>query len=779
LVQSRWSQQTTCSSACYNYYTPPGDPGTTTNYPCGCVATAMAQLMRFHQHPSVGVGTACFDITVDGATQTACLRGGDGAGGPYSWASMVIVPGCSTTLTQRQAIGALCYDAGVAVSMQYAAGGSGAYVIYQGHADIPSQLMSIFKYSSVKAGWNYGANLGSSLNAMANPALDAGYPVLLGINGSPGGHAVVCDGYGYDASTLYHHLNMGWSGTSDAWYNLPTIDTVIGTFSTVYGCIYNVYPTGTGEIISGRVTEFNGQPLSGVTVTATRTGGGTYTATTNSRGIYALVKVPSGSTYTVCSQLTCYGFACQTVTTGTSANYGNAAGNRWGVDFVGTTQATVAADFSAIPTTGGSPLAVQFTDISAGGPTSWSWSFGDGGTSTLRSPSHSYTTPGTYTVSLTARNSCGADTETKIGYVTVGLTVNFPQIGVYQFSLPLKDPGRTDGRWPGLRSLLSDVDCVTNHSEPGTGRIVQICWWQAGTAGQYVYGTLDDLLDPGRSYFIQVNCADSVDLIGDPFILNVDVEAGWNMIGAPTVATDISTILGAVSITSGPWTWVSSSKDYTRSNTLEPGKGYWIQAANAGTIGGAATSGSLVQLGLEPPRSQRVLADFADVSPRHWAYQGVSLMKWLGITRGWSADQHEHWSWGTWGRPLFNPDGLITRAQLAMFLTRALKLSLPSEPTPCFVDVPLRHWANRYVEAVCGLGIMGPATGSQFQPDARVTRAQLAECVARSAPLWPVQTMLTAALSDLRGQPRQSFPRTTAYATRAELAMCLYDLLEQ
>ena len=49
-----------------------------------------------------------------------------------------------------------------------------------------------------------------------NPNLDAGCPVMLGID--PIGHAVPCDGYGYDLSTLYHHLNYGWSGNFNAWY---------------------------------------------------------------------------------------------------------------------------------------------------------------------------------------------------------------------------------------------------------------------------------------------------------------------------------------------------------------------------------------------------------------------------------------------------------------------------------------------------------------------------------------------------------------------------------
>jgi PKD repeat protein len=77
------------------------------------------------------------------------------------------------------------------------------------------------------------------------------------------------------------------------------------------------------------------------------------------------------------------------------------------------------ADFSATPTSGTAPLTVQFTDASTNAPTAWSWNFGDGRTSIAQSPSHTYSTAGTYTVALTVTNAGGSDTETKNGYITV------------------------------------------------------------------------------------------------------------------------------------------------------------------------------------------------------------------------------------------------------------------------------------------------------------------------------------------------------------------------
>ncbi|MDQ1355146.1 MAG: vibriolysin, partial [Acidobacteriota bacterium] len=77
------------------------------------------------------------------------------------------------------------------------------------------------------------------------------------------------------------------------------------------------------------------------------------------------------------------------------------------------------ANFTGTPLTGPAPLTVAFTDTSTNTPTSWSWNFGDGGTSTVKNPSHQYTAQGTYTVTLTATNAYGSDSETKTGYIVV------------------------------------------------------------------------------------------------------------------------------------------------------------------------------------------------------------------------------------------------------------------------------------------------------------------------------------------------------------------------
>jgi PKD repeat protein len=79
------------------------------------------------------------------------------------------------------------------------------------------------------------------------------------------------------------------------------------------------------------------------------------------------------------------------------------------------------ADFAGTPTSGISPLTVNFTDLSTGVVTSWSWDFDNDSVedSTAQNPSHIYSTPGIYSVSLTVTDIDGSATETKIDYITV------------------------------------------------------------------------------------------------------------------------------------------------------------------------------------------------------------------------------------------------------------------------------------------------------------------------------------------------------------------------
>ena len=321
LTQSEWGQGEEYGGYCYDYYTP-------NHWPAGCVATAMSQLMRYHSYPTSGIGSHNFTITVSGVPQSAWTMGGGGAGGAYEWDQMPLDPVSAITVAQRQAIGALCYDAGVTVEMQYDSNGSSASSYDAGIA-----LASIFQYGNAVYGYNSGGEIGSGLNNMLNPNLDAGLPVMLSIERTGGGHAVLCDGYGYDYGTLYHHLNMGWYGSDNVWYDLPDIDTSSYDYTVVDGCVYNIFVSGSGEIVSGRVTDMGGNPLEDATVVARIGSTVVKESTTNSNGIYALVNLSSGQSYTIHAEKSPHAFIDQQVTTGTSSDWNSTAGNRWQIDF--------------------------------------------------------------------------------------------------------------------------------------------------------------------------------------------------------------------------------------------------------------------------------------------------------------------------------------------------------------------------------------------------------------------------------------------------------------
>jgi hypothetical protein len=316
LLGSRWGQSTVSGMTCYNTYTP-------NNYVCGCIGTSWGQLMRYHQYPTNGIGVLTRQVKVDGVSRWVTTRGGNGSGGPYAWSSMPLLPDATLTLAQRQAVGALTYDIVVAASTnnsgvisQYTSTNTSAYMP-------PFVMTGTFGYANTIR-YEGAVNRTNAINAN----LDAGYPV----NVSLPGHAVVCDGYGFQSGTAYHHLNMGWNGQEDAWYTLGTITSGGYIFTGIQYVYGNVFPGVTGEVVSGRVLDSGGNALSGATVTLTPGG---RTDVTDSAGVYGFAGVASGASVTLTATKPGYSFAPKNVTLGTSANFTTTCGNRPNNDFAG------------------------------------------------------------------------------------------------------------------------------------------------------------------------------------------------------------------------------------------------------------------------------------------------------------------------------------------------------------------------------------------------------------------------------------------------------------
>ena len=288
LLTTQWNQQTLT----YNLYVP---KGTTDDYPCGCVATAGAQIMKFWEWPKMKVTRIMnFKGYVDGSSEWTLDSGWNGTawnpefGGPYEWSKMTDKPTARTDAAY--AISRLTRDVGLACHMDYASGGSGA------------QTSTLFRRFTDQFGYAnaaYASNLSdsdadqSSWKRAFLASFNAGLPCGVNVPG----HAIVADGYGYYGNELYVHFNFGWGGTHDAWYSSPHTGGMSSAgFSSLNAIIYNIYPQGPAgaTIVSGRVLDTAGSPVKtgNKTVVAKNTDSGdTYTAvSTNS--IYALILPP-------------------------------------------------------------------------------------------------------------------------------------------------------------------------------------------------------------------------------------------------------------------------------------------------------------------------------------------------------------------------------------------------------------------------------------------------------------------------------------------------------
>jgi PKD repeat protein len=98
--------------------------------------------------------------------------------------------------------------------------------------------------------------------------------------------------------------------------------------------------------------------------------------------------------------------------TGLAGNESNSTNSNTGV-------VIPVAQFSSNIAMGFAPLTVQFTDTSLNLPTGWYWDFGDGNTSALQNPAHTYYSGGQYSIGFVASNAAGSNTMNSTNYVSV------------------------------------------------------------------------------------------------------------------------------------------------------------------------------------------------------------------------------------------------------------------------------------------------------------------------------------------------------------------------
>lgn len=220
LGEIEWNQ-----GAPYNLLTPmcegrPNDnaPLETVHAPTGCVATALAQVMMYHQWPVTGTGS---HTNANDSTQTV-----DFSQSTYQWSEMLPYYKGEVSEESKMAVAQLMRDLGCALDMRYAYKGSGAtdaaplsaLTTYFGY-DKSMRLVYRFEYSSEE--WN----------SLLQTELNEQRPVPFGaVVTSGGGHEFVIDGY--DINGLYH-VNWGWGGKSNGYFDLNIMapdDQGIGGF---------------------------------------------------------------------------------------------------------------------------------------------------------------------------------------------------------------------------------------------------------------------------------------------------------------------------------------------------------------------------------------------------------------------------------------------------------------------------------------------------------------------------------------------------------------------
>ncbi len=209
LVQTRWNQAPYYNDLCpydYQYY-----ERTVT----GCVATAMAQILKYWNYPSVGSGSHSYSTNSYGTLYA------NFGGTQYDWDNMP-----NRVTSTNNAVATLMYHCGVSVEMSYgvsATGGSGAFVI-SNYTNTEHCAEYAFKnhfgYKSSAHGEMKDEMGDSQWKSLLRADLDASRPVIYAGFGN-GGHCFICDGY--DNSDKFH-FNWGWDGQNDGYYSLSALN---------------------------------------------------------------------------------------------------------------------------------------------------------------------------------------------------------------------------------------------------------------------------------------------------------------------------------------------------------------------------------------------------------------------------------------------------------------------------------------------------------------------------------------------------------------------------
>lgn len=185
----------------------------------GCVATAMAQVMRFHQYPAVGKGRISYTTETNNIHIQRNL-----ASSQFRWDDMIDDYSGTYTPEQADAVAELMYSCGVSVNMDYCTssqGGSGAY-----QSSLIKAFIENFGYDQDAAFMTRSYCSEEDWHNILVRELNEGRPVnYAGTSMRDGGHSFVFDGYRVSEGNKYpdYHVNWGWNGSCNGYYQIADL----------------------------------------------------------------------------------------------------------------------------------------------------------------------------------------------------------------------------------------------------------------------------------------------------------------------------------------------------------------------------------------------------------------------------------------------------------------------------------------------------------------------------------------------------------------------------
>lgn len=202
LIQTKWDQSPNYNALC------PYDNQYSDRTVTGCVATAMAQIMKFWNYPTNGSGFHSYNHSKYG---TLSANFGSTT---YQWGSMP-----NKVTSSNSAVATLMYHCGVSIDMNYGVssqGGSSAQTL-----DVVDALKTYFGYPASVKGKHRSNYSDAQWKSLLKVELDASRPIQYAGTGSGGGHSFVCDGYD---NNDFFHFNWGWSSSSDGYFSINSLN---------------------------------------------------------------------------------------------------------------------------------------------------------------------------------------------------------------------------------------------------------------------------------------------------------------------------------------------------------------------------------------------------------------------------------------------------------------------------------------------------------------------------------------------------------------------------